>query len=178
MSRIDYTMEDLDSGCRVPLEDSCCEKDLGVQITSDLKWRKHISTIVSKANKVLGMLLKTFTSRDSDLWKMLYISLIRPHLKFASTVWNPYLKGDIDILERIQVHEYEDRLKKWGLTKLEERRKRGDLIQMYKVHNELESIHWDTGPRSAPRTNTRADHQNCYRLERERVFRRDLVMIL
>ena len=67
VSRIDYTMEDLDSGCRVPLEDSCCEKDLGVQITSDLTWRKHISTIVSKANKVLGMLLKTFTSRDSDL---------------------------------------------------------------------------------------------------------------
>ena len=124
------------------------------------------------------MLLKTFTSRDSDLWKMLYISLVRPHLEFASTVWNPYLKGDIDILERIQRKatripasmrglEYEDRLKKWGLTTLEERRKRGDLIQMYKVHNELESIHWDTGPRSAPRTNTRADHQNCYRLERE-----------
>ena len=83
---------------------------------------------------------------------MMYISLVRPHLEFASTVWNPYLKGDIDILERIQRKairipasmrgfEYEDRLKKWGLTTLEERRKKGDLIQMYKVHNELESIH-------------------------------------
>ena len=38
---------------------------------------------------------------------------------------------------------------------------------MYKVHNELESICWSTGPRHAPRTNTRADEHNCYRLERE-----------
>ena len=95
-------MEDLVSGRRVPLEGSTCERDLGVQISSDLKWKNHISAIVSKANKVLGMLLKTFTSRDSDLWKMLYISLVRPHLEFASTVWNPYLKGDIEKLERIQ----------------------------------------------------------------------------
>ena len=38
---------------------------------------------------------------------------------------------------------------------------------MYKVHNELESIYWSTGPRAAPSTNTRAESQNCYRLERE-----------
>ena len=70
-----------------------------VQISSDLKWKNHS---VNKANKALGMLLKTFTIRDSDLWKMLYISLLRPHIEFASTVWNPYLKCDIEKLERVQ----------------------------------------------------------------------------
>ena len=178
LSRIYYTMEDLDSGCRVSLEGSCCERDLEIQISSDLKWKTHISTIVSKANKVIGLLLKTFTSRDSDLWKMLYISLVRPHLEFASTVWNPYLKGDVELLEKIQRRatripasmkglEYEERLKRWGLTTLEKRRRRGDLIQMYKVHNELENICWSTGPCTAPHTNTRADSQNKYRLVRE-----------
>ena len=48
------------------------------------------------------MLLKTFTSRDMNLWKLLYVSLVRPHLEFASTVWNPYLAGDIETLEKVQ----------------------------------------------------------------------------
>ena len=34
--------------------------------------------------------------------------------------------------------EYEERLKVWGLTTLEERRSRGDLIQMYTIHHGLE----------------------------------------
>lgn len=176
---MNYTMEDFGSGLRVPLEASTCERDLGVHISSDLRWRTHINLIVSKANRVLGMLLRTFTSRDDDLWRLLYISLVRPHLEFASPVWNPHLKGDVEALERIQRKatriptsmrglEYEDRLKIWGLTTLKERRVRGDLIQMYKVQNGLEDIGWYTGPQLAPHTSTRGESRNNFRLVRER----------
>ena len=34
---ISYTIEDLSVGSRVPLEVSCCERDLGVYVSSDLK---------------------------------------------------------------------------------------------------------------------------------------------
>ncbi len=152
-------------------------RDLGVYISSDLRWRTHINLIVSKANRVLGMLLRTFMSRDADLWKLLYVSLVRPHLEFASTIWNPHLKGDEEALERIQRKasiptsmrglEYKDRLKIWGLTTLKERRVRGDLIQMYKVQNGLEDIGWYTGPQSAPHTSTRGERRNNHRLVRE-----------
>jgi hypothetical protein len=118
------------------------------------------------------MLLRTFTSRDSNL----YVSLVRPHLEFASTIWNPHLKGDEEALERIQRKasriptsmrglEYEDRLKIWGLTTLKERRVRDDLIQMYKV---LEDIGWYTCPQSAPHTSTRGESRTNLRLVRER----------
>jgi hypothetical protein len=45
---------------------------------------------------------------------------------------------------------YEDRLKAWGLTTLEERRGRGDLIQIYKCLNGIEDIDWHTGPKFPP----------------------------
>lgn len=69
----------------------------------------------------------------------------------ASSAWSPNLKGDIDVLERVQRRAskipitmkdlpYEERLRLWCHTTLEERRKRGDLIQIYKVLNGLETI--------------------------------------
>ena len=40
----------------------------------------------------------------------------------------------------------EDRLKVLGLTTLEEQRKRGDLIYMYKLTKSHESIQWENTP--------------------------------
>ena len=85
-----YFIYDLSTGQRIYLEVSECKRDLGVIVSLDLIWNKHASNIASKANKVLGMLVKNKTYRDVDLWKQLYISLVRPHLEFASSVLNPY----------------------------------------------------------------------------------------
>ena len=35
---------------------------------------------------VLGMLKITYVSRETDLWKKLYSSMIRPHLEYAVQV--------------------------------------------------------------------------------------------
>ena len=48
------------------------------------------------------MLVKNFSCRDDDLWKQLYLSLVRPHLEFASSVCNPYRHGGISILDKVQ----------------------------------------------------------------------------
>ena len=176
--KIEYTINDLVSGHRVVLEESQCEKDLGIHITADLRWKTHIETIAAKANRILGMLVKTFANRDVDIWKKLYVSLVRPHLEFASTVWSPYLLGDIEMLEKVQERAskiplvlrdlpYEERLKVWGISSLRERRIRGDLIQMYKSRNALEDIDWFTGPTLAPATQTRSASRNEARLLRE-----------
>lgn len=85
---------------RYIIDESNRERDLGVEFSSNLKWHFHFSTIAAKANRVLGTLQRTFKHRDINLWKMLYMALVRPHLEFASSVWNPTDKCDIDILEK------------------------------------------------------------------------------
>ena len=45
--------------------------------------------------------------------------------------------------------DYEERIKAWGIPKLIDRRVRGNLIQMYKVLNNLEEIDWYKGPNLA-----------------------------
>jgi len=173
-----YLIDDLCSNTRSPLESSECERDLGIYISSNLKWRNHVEHIATKANRVLGMLVKTFVSRDPNLWKKLYISLVRPHLEFASSCWNPYLQSDIDILEKVQKRasripsnmkhlDYEKRLEIWGITTLKDRRIRGDLIQAYKVVHGLEKFNWFSTLEFENDCRTKAATSNSMRLKRE-----------
>ena len=90
----DYLIDNLNTEQRINLEVSECERDLGVFVSSDLKWSKHVSNIASKANKVLGMLVKNFTCRDVDHCTLVLLDLIS---KFVSSVYNPYRQGDISI---------------------------------------------------------------------------------
>ena len=126
------------------LEASVCERDLGVQLTDNMKWHAQCASAAAKANRVLGMLGRTFVCRDIKVWELLYRSMVRPHLEFAASVWNPTDAGDIDVLERVQHRatrmvksirqlSYEQRCKLFGLTSLRLRRARGDMIQMRKL---------------------------------------------
>ena len=66
-------------------------------------------------------------------------------MEYAVSVWKPRLLRDIDALERVQkralrisyelqkLDGYNERLSAVGLTTLEVRRDRGDLIQAYKL---------------------------------------------
>jgi len=91
-----------------------------------------------------GMIKRTFLCKSKELILQLYKSLIRPKLEYCIQAWKPYFKKDINILERVQKRatkmingfsefKYETRFKKLGLTTLETRRLRGDLIEVFKI---------------------------------------------
>ena len=63
------------------------------------------------------------------------------------------MKGDIENLENVQHRatrlvpgikrkSYEFRIRTLKLTTLETRRKRGDLIQFYKILNKMDCVNW------------------------------------
>ena len=91
---------------------------------------------------------------------------MRPHLEYAVSAWKPRLRRDIDGLERVQkrvlripyelqkLGGYKERLSAVGLTTLEERRDRGDLIQTYKLIKGLEQVDNHCIPKSAPHLGT------------------------
>ena len=78
-------------------------KDLGITMSYDLSWSKHIAQISSKAYRILGLLRRTFSATNSTTTrKSLYISLVRSQLLYASQIWRPVLIKDIKRLEQIQ----------------------------------------------------------------------------
>jgi len=175
-----FTIESYHAAIRSNIVETTLERDLGVMISADLKWRNHVIYCANKANKVLGMLLRTFEYRDLDLIKSLYTTFVRPHLEFAVSVWSPHMQGDIDILEKVQRRatklvpslrklDYEDRLKAMGLTKLELRRERGDMIQFYKLIHGIDDVNWPAVPNLTIKVEPRDGRRHSYQLTRELV---------
>ena len=80
-----------------------CHRDLGILLSSDLKWNNHLKFIASRAYKVLGLIRRSFSSGlDTKAKKNLYILLVRSQLSYGSQIWRPHLVKDIIMLERIQ----------------------------------------------------------------------------
>ena len=74
----------------------------------------------------------------------MFSSFVHPYLEYCMYVWSPYLRKDIDCLEKVQrratklvegfkYKPYEERLKFLEITSLEKRRVRGNLIQVFRI---------------------------------------------
>ena len=68
------------------------EKDLGVTISDNLKWAEHIKNCVNKANRMIGLVKRTFSYLDEDMFITLYKTFIRPLLEYCPEVWSPHLE--------------------------------------------------------------------------------------
>ena len=78
------------------------EKDLGVYVDTELTFEKHIETVVNQANRMLGLIRRSYTYLDSQSLLKLYTSLVRPTLEYANAAWTPILRRDQILLENVQ----------------------------------------------------------------------------
>ena len=102
--------------CDHVLERVSSYKYLGVTLSNTLGWSTHIHDISTEAKRVLGFIYRQYSAHlsQSSLQK-LYLSLVRPHLEYASQVWNPHLQRDILKLEGVQKFALKICLKQWHL---------------------------------------------------------------
>ena len=81
---------------------------------------------------------------DETSFLTLYKGVIRPLIEYATTVWSPYKKGQINAIENVQrratnlipgLHNmtYEERLQHLKLPTLFYRRLRGDMLMTHKL---------------------------------------------
>ena len=119
----------------VKVEKISSEKDLGVTFDSSLRFGEHINSKVNKANRNVGLIFRTFTFMDKEMFLNLFKSVVRPHLEYASIIWSPMYKQDkiqienaqrcaTRLVKSIQHLTYPERLKALGLPSLEYRRER------------------------------------------------------
>ena len=121
---------------------------LGITLTENLKWNSQITKTTKKANSTQAFLRRNLRSFPLDCRKSAYTTLVRSLLDYGSIIWDPYLKQDIDKLERVQrqaarfiTGDYKTReegcvtrmLETLELSSLEQRRSFNRLVFMYKV---------------------------------------------
>ena len=122
-------------------------KDLGVWLSSNLKFTAHCNFIVSRAKSRSALIRRCFVSRDTSSLIWAYKVFVRPILEYASPVWSPYLIKDIKHVETVQkgftkllpglyTTPYSERLKILGLESLELRRLKADLCMAYVILHE------------------------------------------
>ena len=91
---------------------------------------------------------------NCSLMRQLFTSVVRLHLEYASVVWCPYLKRDIELIEKVQHSATQIWSLDWQnwLMKIDRgtrfrpiptlaiRRIRGDMIEMFTYMNEIYKV--------------------------------------
>ena len=135
----------------------CCnlEKDLGITFDPNLSFDPHIQKSINKANSTIGLIKRTFTHIDKEVFLQLYKALVRPHLEYGNIIWYPYLKRQSVAIEKVQRRatklvkgcremKYYERLSYLKLHSLKGRRLRGDLIETFKIFTGKLDLEWDS----------------------------------
>ena len=75
------------------LEEAHDQKDLGVIIDVELKFHQHTASVSKKANQILGLIKRSFYTRDEMTIATLYKSMVRPHLEYGNGNLGTTLSG-------------------------------------------------------------------------------------
>ena len=77
-------------------------KCLGLELDEGLTWESHVSAIISKVSKVIGVLRRLKSLLPLSALVLIYNSLIQPHFDYCSVIWDNLAGGLGQKLQRMQ----------------------------------------------------------------------------
>lgn len=142
------------------VEKSTEVKDLGVFMSENLSFDKHIMKMTNDAKKHSSWILRLVKSREPEVVLLLFKTYVRPRLEYASPLWSPHLVKHISKIESTQrtvtskIHgmenfNYWERLQQLGIMSLQRRRERYQMIHIWKISqglipNDLQLVFYET----------------------------------
>lgn len=86
--------------CEQPLEKVQMYKYLGILTNFELT---RSAKVCSSARRHLGLLYcRFYQDAETTTLRVLYLTFVRPHLEYATFVWDPHLVRDVEALESVQ----------------------------------------------------------------------------
>ena len=101
---------------------------LGVLLHQSLSWSNHITRTTAKASQLFNLLRCNLSNCSPSVKATAYLTIVRPVLEYAASVWDPYQQNDILSLEKVQC-----RAAQWTLS---------DYNRLSSVTDMLEILDW------------------------------------
>ena len=86
----------------IPISETNSAKYLGVAIDSKLTWKNQYTNINKKCNNSLAFVRRNLPNCPRFVKERCYTTLVRPSAEYASQVWDPHYRVDVENLEKIQ----------------------------------------------------------------------------
>ena len=148
----------------VSLKETDSAKYLGVNISRDLSWGKHIDQITTKTNNSLNFIKRNIRTNNVKLKESAYKTYVRPLVEYAASVWDPWQNKYIEKIEMIQhravryilndfsfTSSVSNMLSKLNLPTLQKRRQISALTMFYKIKHQRVNIQFPNTIRPALR---------------------------
>ena len=131
-----------------PLQVVSEAKYLGVVLTNDLSWNRHIESTSMKGMRALSFLRRNLGSCPPKIKERCYNTFVRPILEYASCVWSPSTKKGVSKIESVQRsaaryvrNDYSREtsvtqlLRELGWESLQHRRDTAKVTMMFRIRN-------------------------------------------
>ena len=128
-------------------------KYLGITISKDLSWNKHIDNITASATNTLRFIKRNVKTHNLKVKEAAYTTYVRPQLEYCSTVWHPWQKNLTNQIERVQraaaryvCNNYDytcsvtQMFSNLNWHTLEHRRMQNSVLLLYKIQHHIVSV--------------------------------------
>jgi hypothetical protein len=145
-------------------------KYLGIIIRSDPNWADHVNYTLRKAWKALHFVMRILKKGNNNTKYLAYTQLVRPILEYGAGCWDPYRKGQIGALNRVQrrAAKFANNADQTGWEALAKRRRVSRLCALFKAYTGRRAWKAIEGRLLRPCYLSREDHNRKIRSRKQR----------